>query len=297
MGWQADSTTGSVSTNAAVTPITIPTGLLSNPASTGTVALTGNLNTAASASATDSIDSMTFPIYDKQGNSSDIGLTFSPIAGASVSTISSWSVHGTYGNPQQTFDGVVSVNLSTHTVSSIAISAQSGLTASATGDDIALSLTGSDGNAFTPTIDLSKLTATAQSGDTSSAQISSQDGHAAGTLSSWALGEDGTITGTFSDGSTQTLAKVALANFDNPQGLSKEGGSMYSATVNSGTASIGSAGDAGRGTITSGALEMSNVDLSQEFTNLIIAQRGFQANSKVITTSDDILQTLIGLKQ
>ena len=101
----------------------------------------------------------------------------------------------------------------------------------------------------------------------------------------------------FSNGLKQTVAQLALANFNNPAGLKKVGDSLYRVTVNSGLAQVGAAGTGGRGTLQSGALEMSNVDLAQEFTNLIIAQRGFQANSQVITTSDEILQDLVNLKR
>ena len=106
----------------------------------------------------------------------------------------------------------------------------------------------------------------------------------------------GTLTGVFSNGLKQTLAQLAIASFSNPSGLEKAGDSEYRTTANSGNAQLGTAGAAGRGVLQQGALEMSNVDLSQEFTNLVIAERGFQANSRVITTSDEILQDLVNIK-
>jgi flagellar hook protein FlgE len=129
-----------------------------------------------------------------------------------------------------------------------------------------------------------------------SAHVSNSDGSASGVLSSYTVSNTGQIDGDFSNGLKQSLGQVALANFNNVQGLEKIGDSMYRSTVNSGLAQIGPAGTQGLGLITSGALEMSNVDLAQEFTNLVIAQRGFQANSRVITTSDEILQELVNLK-
>jgi flagellar hook protein FlgE len=102
--------------------------------------------------------------------------------------------------------------------------------------------------------------------------------------------------GTFSNGLKQVVGRVALAKFTNPAGLEKAGDSSYSSTANSGNPQIGEAGGPGFGTLTGGALEMSNVDLSQEFTNLIVAQRGFQANARIITTSDQVLQELVDLK-
>jgi len=127
--------------------------------------------------------------------------------------------------------------------------------------------------------------------------ISGQDGSAAGKLESYTIGNDGSVIGSFSNGVKQVLAKIALANFTNPSGLEKAGGSSYVATANSGGVQLGGAGDAGIGSLAAGSLEMSNVDLSQEFTNLIVAQRGFQANARIITTSDEVLQELTQLKR
>jgi flagellar hook protein FlgE len=132
---------------------------------------------------------------------------------------------------------------------------------------------------------------------TTSLAVSGQNGSAAGKLESYTLGSDGSLIGSFSNGAKQVLAKIALANFTNPAGLEKSGGSSYVATANSGGVQLGGAGDAGIGSLSSGSLEMSNVDLSQEFTNLIVAQRGFQANARIITTSDEVLQELGNLKR
>jgi flagellar hook protein FlgE len=131
---------------------------------------------------------------------------------------------------------------------------------------------------------------------TTSAHVSNSDGSASGVLSSYSVSNTGQIVGVFSNGLKQTLGQVALANFNNVEGLEKIGDSMFRNTVNSGLPQVGPAGSQGLGLITSGALEMSNVDLAQEFTNLVIAQRGFQANSRIITTSDEILQELVNLK-
>ncbi|MEO3932109.1 flagellar hook protein FlgE [Micrococcaceae bacterium Sec7.4] len=127
--------------------------------------------------------------------------------------------------------------------------------------------------------------------------VSGQNGSAAGKLESFTLGNDGSLIGSFSNGVKQVLAKIALAKFTNPSGLEKAGGSSYVATANSGGVQLGGAGDAGIGSLSGGSLEMSNVDLSQEFTNLIVAQRGFQANARIITTSDEVLQELGNLKR
>ncbi|MFJ4044457.1 flagellar hook protein FlgE [Microbacterium sp. NPDC089987] len=144
------------------------------------------------------------------------------------------------------------------------------------------------------TVDLSKLTGFS---NVSTVAVTEQNGRPAGTLSSYALTEDGSLMGTFSNGESRVLARVALAGFTNPGGLEKTGSSQFRPTANSGQATVGQAGQDGMGGIISGALEMSNVDLSQEFTNLIVAQRGFQANARIITTSDEVLQELTNLKR
>ena len=100
----------------------------------------------------------------------------------------------------------------------------------------------------------------------------------------------------YSNGYKQPLGQMALASFSNPSGLAKAGGNLFQATANSGTPAIGVPDSAGRGQIATGFLEGSNVDLAQQFTNMIMAERGFQANSRVITTSDEILQDLVNLK-
>ncbi|HEY3736453.1 MAG TPA: flagellar hook-basal body complex protein [Jatrophihabitans sp.] len=118
-----------------------------------------------------------------------------------------------------------------------------------------------------------------------------------GTYVSYSISPDGTVNGVDAAGATTAIAKISLSTFTNPNGLSKSGDSDYLPTASSGQPILGTAGTGGLGTITSGYIEMSNVNLAQELTNLIISERGFQANSKVITTSDDILQTLVNLKQ
>jgi flagellar hook protein FlgE len=117
------------------------------------------------------------------------------------------------------------------------------------------------------------------------------------TYRGFSVGSDGVVTGQLANGTNQTIGQLAVANFANPSGLEKAGGSLYRPTVNSGAVQIGTAGANGTGAVVSNALEMSNVDLAQELTGLIIAQRGFQANSKVITTSDELLQDLMNLKR
>ena len=144
------------------------------------------------------------------------------------------------------------------------------------------------------TVDMTKLTGYA---GLTSVSIANQNGRSAGALQSYTLSKDGTLVGSFSNGASQAIGRVVLATFVNPGGLEKAGSSSYRTTFNSGAAQVGAPGTGSIGSIMSGALEMSNVDLSQEFTNLIVAQRGFQANARIITTSDEVLQELTNLKR
>jgi flagellar hook protein FlgE len=148
----------------------------------------------------------------------------------------------------------------------------------------------------TVTINLD-LTSLTQFAGANSATFTYQNGNALGTLQSFAINEAGQIIGTFSNGLTDLLGQVALAIFNNPAGLTEIGNSLYVPSANSGLAQIGAAGTGGRGTLIPGALEMSNVDLAEEFTKMIIAQRGFQANARVITTADTILGELVALRR
>ncbi len=131
----------------------------------------------------------------------------------------------------------------------------------------------------------------------STAVLRDQDGYTMGTLQGFSIDRTGTITGAFTNGINVTLGQIVLADFNNPGGLLRVGDNMYGVSGNSGGAVLGFALEGSQSFISSGALEMSNVDLAQEFTNMIISQRGFQANSRVITNSDEMLQEVVNLKR
>ena len=126
--------------------------------------------------------------------------------------------------------------------------------------------------------------------------VGKEDGNAAGTLKSIQIDSSGTITGVYTNGVRQAEAQVAVAQFTNASGLTKTGNSLYQASNNSGVANIKTAMDLGV-TITPSALEMSNVDVANEFSDMIITQRGFQSNSKIVTVSDEMLETVINMKR
>ena len=265
-GWSADAA-GVVNTNAPVDDIVLPVGAVLPPSATSAAVVGGNLP-ADAAAGTAVPTSIT--IFDAQGNEATLAVTFTKQAGGAAT---GWDLTSPAGG----------------TLSTAALTFTGG---GATPNPATLTYTTPAGQAVT--LDLSGMTGYA--GQTSAAALS-QDGSAMGTLQAFTMSPDGTLVGVFSNGLKQPLAQVALSNFNNPSGLEKVGGSMYRTTVNSGTAQLGVAGNGGRGLLSSGTLEMSNVDLAQEFTNLIVAQRGFQANSRVITTSDSILEDLVNLKR
>jgi flagellar hook protein FlgE len=118
-----------------------------------------------------------------------------------------------------------------------------------------------------------------------------------GYLENFGIDASGQITGVYSNGTNRVLGQVALASFTNPGGLEKAGESTYQVTNNSGDPNIGASGTAGKGKFIAGALEMANVDLADAFTDMIVTQRGFQANSRTIQTADQLLQELLGLKR
>lgn len=138
---------------------------------------------------------------------------------------------------------------------------------------------------------------TTQYGTASGISRLTQDGYSSGMLQRMAIDKDGLISGIFSNGKDLTLGQVLLADFTNSGGLSSEGNNLYKETYDSGQPLIGAAGSSGRGLVQASTLELSNVDLAREFVDMISAQRGFQANSKIITTTDEILSELVNLKR
>ncbi|TFB83827.1 flagellar hook protein FlgE [Cryobacterium algoricola] len=263
-GWNADAA-GTVNQGGALGTITLPLTTIQPPLASAKATVTGNLPADAAPDATVVRE---FTAYDKTGAAIQVSLTFKNTAAIGVAPTWSVSSPSSTDTPLLTFAGGVMT------------STPNKFTATVNGVDIDVDLSTISGAAK-----LSVLTAT------------STDGHAAGSLTSFTLGADGTLTGLFSNGKQQSIGRIALATFTNPGGLEKAGSSEYRSTTNSGTAVLGAAGSAGMGTLTSGSLEMSNVDLSQEFTNLIVAQRGFQANARIITTSDEVLTELTNLKR
>lgn len=136
-----------------------------------------------------------------------------------------------------------------------------------------------------------------QSASKSTTKAYSQDGYTLGYLDNFKIDSTGTITGVYSNGTNRVIGQLALATFSNDRGLEKAGDNTYAETNNSGQANIGESGVGGKGSLLAGALEMSNVDLSEQMTDMIVTQRGFQSNAKTIQTADTLLETVLSLKR
>lgn len=160
-----------------------------------------------------------------------------------------------------------------------------------------------DGNPYRQTMNInlgtigSQRNTVTQSAAQSSTKAFFQDGYTMGYLDNFKIDSSGIITGVYSNGTSRTLGQIALATFPNQSGLEKAGSNTYVESNNSGLANIGESGIAGKGSLLAGALEMSNVDLTEQFTDMITTQRGFQSNAKTIQTADTLLETVLSLKR
>jgi flagellar hook protein FlgE len=278
-GWMADAN-GAVNSNGPIEDLSVPYGQVVAPVATTTGGMAGNLSGDAVTGTTVQTAKV---MYDDLGVAQDISYTWQKTA-----TANQWSLTVAHASPatppvMTTLYGPTNIDFN-----------PDGTLLSAPTVTVPLAPLGSASWTGNVTLDIGTVT---QFGGASTVEATEQNGFALGSLQSFTLGNDGTITGVYSNGLRQPLGRLALASFNNPGGLEKAGNSSFRVGDNSGAAMIGLAGVAGRGVLNSGALEMSNVDLAEEFTGLIVAQRGFQANSRVITASDEILQDLVNLKR
>jgi flagellar hook protein FlgE len=271
-GWAANGA-GNIDLNSPLTALRLPVSTLMGAEATSRSTFEGNLPYDA---AVGTVLNRQVDVYDGTGAPHSMNLAFTRL---NTGTGGDWSITGTVAGTSST-TGPVTMSFNTDgTLASSPV--------------VTFPADGTVGTQLI-TVDMANLTGFAALETVAAAD---QDGRAAGGLQSFAINSDGTLLGSFSNGLKQAIGRVAIGNFGNPSGLEKSGSSLYRPTVNSGDAQVGAAGSGGRGSLSGGSLEMSNVDLSAEFTNLIVAQRGFQANSRVITTSDEVLQELVNLKR
>jgi flagellar hook protein FlgE len=273
---------GTLSSTAAVGNVQIQLGQRAAARQTSNVTLLGNLNDASGVGDT---HSMGITVYDPAGASHQLKLLFTKTGAGAWS----WTANLDGTDLASTTPGTVTFD-------------SSGKLGTFTYPDSAsaLTLTTAGGTTFGVTIDAGTpgtIDGISGFANASNAVVSAQDGYQAGDLTNLSVDARGVITGYFSNGVTRSLAQIALAQFSNPAGLVRNGDNVYTESANSGAAVLGFAGGTNSSTLTPGALESSNVDISQQFTDMIIAQRGFQANARVITTADEMLNELVNLRR
>lgn len=291
MGWGRDPVTGLVNTSTAIAPIQISNGATSSAFATQNFRLGVNLNAAATAGAT-SVLTTPIQVYDSQGNPQNLIVTYTKTGS------NAWSY---------TVTGPATATPSPLSSGTLTFSA-AGTLATINGNPA----TAANNPTFTPnwnngtnpgvvtTFDIvnpdgsSNFTQYSAPSGTSS---SYQDGYGAGTLRDLTVDQNGVVTGSFTNGQVIPLAQVALATFNNNNGLVQQGNNQWSQSLASGSPTIGVANSGGRGGVLGANLELANVDIASEFTKLILSQRGYQANGKIVTTTDQLLQETLNLKQ
>jgi flagellar hook protein FlgE len=278
---------GTISQLGGLGPVVVGSGYISPPNATTSVKLTTNLDANA---ATGNIYTTPLTVYDSLGQSHQLTFKFTKtgagtwdyeisLPGAEVGSVNPASVIST-GHLQ--FDNMGNLTVPAADITNLTVN---------NFVDGAATL---NFNWQLYTGGASTLT---QVASPSSTPANQQNGFSSGSLLKFAIGSDGVVEGTFTNGKSMTLGQLVLANFPNTQGLTRMGKNMFSSTLASGAAAIGIPGTGGRGTLSGGSLELSNVDIAQEFAQLIMAQRGFQANARAITTFDEITQDTINLKR
>jgi flagellar hook protein FlgE len=279
-------TNGVINANGIVAPLVINQDQSGPPQATGNVQITMNLNASA---ATGSTFSTTVGVYDSLGTSHVLTYNFTKTAANTWTyqiTIPAADVSST-GNPVVLNSGTLNFdgngNLTSPSSNVTGITAK-GLADGASNLDFSWQLFGATGS---PTV--------TQVAGTSAASSSQQDGFATGALASFSIAPDGTVEGAFTNGRTAALGQIALATFPNSQGLLRVGTNNFMTTLASGLPTVGTPGTGGRGTIDGGALESSNVDISSQFAQLIVAQSGYQANARAFNADNQIVQTAISL--
>jgi flagellar hook protein FlgE len=279
---------GVVNPNATAGPLVIATGQTNPPKSTANVQLSLNLDSGTAVNGT---FSTSVAVFDSLGASHVLTYNFTKTAANSWNyaiTIPAADV-GATGAPVTiqsgtlTFNGAGQLTAPAANVGGITVN---NLADGANPLTFSWNLLDANGNGVVTQVSGPSATST-----------TIQDGFASGTLVNFIIGSDGTIQGTFSNGQTAALGQIAIASFQNNQGLVRNGSNEFLASLSSGQANIGAPGTGGRGTLSGGALEQSNVDIATQFAQLILEERGYQANAKAVTTFDEVTQTAINLKQ
>ena len=298
----ADPVTGAILTTGQPADITIPPGVLRAPAPTSQFRTLTNLDSTA---APGTKFTTSVQIYDALGAPHVATVTYTKDAADrawnyQVTVPGAEITGGTSGTPFVVGDGVVTFDVNGKLAG---ITAANGATGGGTppADVAFVTPTWTNGAAASTlawdVVDANSVAALTGFASESATSSISQNGSAPGMIDNISIGADGTIVATFGAGQTVSVGKLALASFNNSKGLVKLGSNRYGESQAAGIPNIGVAGTGGRGTLIGSALEQSNVDIAQEFTQMILAQRGYQANSKTITVSDELLVDTLNLKR
>lgn len=279
-GWMAEN--GEIDTNQTPGDLEIPIGDSITGQQTTSTRFIGNLDSRLEEGTT---RTSTVDIYDSLGARHTIELELEKQA---TNQTSPWEVSLVSINGEDPGDFNASLDPSEELVFDSDGIYESG--------EVGLVFDPGGGAADGQTVDLDFSRMSQSAGETT-IDGSAEDGYEFGFLDSFGIDNRGIITGNYTNGINQNIGQVGIANFSNASGLVKEGDTIFRESANSGEAQFGEATVGGRGEIAPGTLEMSNVDLAEQFTNMIITQRGFQANSRSITTSDEMLQELTNLKR
>ncbi len=279
-GWMADGD-GEINTNDPVSDLEIPIGDSISGQATSSARFTGNLDSRAEEGTE---RTTTVEVYDSLGARHTVELE---LVKQETNETSPWEVNLVSINGDDAGEFGADLDAEELVFDSDGIF-ESG--------EFSLTFNPGNGAAEGQNIELD-FSRMSQSAGEFSIDGSAEDGYEYGFLDSFGIDNRGVITGNYTNGINQQIGQVGLANFSNPSGLVKEGETIFRESQNSGEAQFGEATVGGRGEIAPGTLEMSNVDLAEQFTNMIVTQRGFQANSRSITTSDEMLQELTNLKR
>ncbi len=289
-GWRAD-TNGVVNIDAPMTSIIIPMGQSIAAQATTQVTIQGNLDASASGVAPAGSFSTTIDLYDSLGAAHAVTIKYTKTANPNI-----WDVTATTSDPMVnalTLDTGAGGTTVEFDANGRRIDPAAGVPMTIDVDLLTASGAGTTGTtAFTVEVDQEAITQFVGPG---SVAPTFNNGFSAGSLITFSVGPSGDITGIFSNGTTRALGQIAMALFTNPAGLQRVGSNNFEATSNSGVPAIGRPSTGGRGSIGAGVLEGSNTDLAREFTNVVIAQRGFQASSRIISTADQMLEGLVNL--
>jgi len=270
---------GSIPSSAAIGDIQIPYDTVMTPDATANLELSGNLDAGASVGDTYATE---VDIFDDKGGSTTLTITFLK----TDSDMWDVSLDVATGTDPTGFE-TLRFNADTGLISG---TSSFGFQWTPYGATTALSLTLDFGTA-------GQADGVTQFNKDASATVASRDGYTSGALTRFLVDDEGLFTGIFSNGEQQAIAQIYLANFNNPAGLYDLGGSLFIESPNSGAPGIGAPNAGSNGKVVQGTLEISNVDLAEEFTNMIVTQRAFQANARVISTSEELLAELMNLKR